>query len=111
MVFLKPAEILAAAIAVAKKKEEISWWKTFVAGFMGGLFTSMGILFAVRVGGGVPNAAPGAQRLYFGALAPTGMFMIVLTNAELVRRCGQVEDYSFGAVVGQPHVRDLFHLG
>jgi len=81
---LKPAEIIAAAVAAAKRKEELSWSKTLVAGFMAGAFIAMGGFFSLRVGGGVQSAAPGAQRLYFGAVFPVGLMLVVLTGAELV---------------------------
>mmetsp|Transcript_30976 Transcript_30976/g.49827 ORF Transcript_30976/g.49827 Transcript_30976/m.49827 type:complete len:495 (+) Transcript_30976:120-1604(+) len=84
--FKKPLDIFRAFAESAAKKGALSFWKTFVAGIMAGMYIGAGGLFSIVVGGGMPGIMetdPGVQRLAFAAVFPVGLLLCKVTGAEL----------------------------
>lgn len=74
-----------ALVKLAVTKSQLSWFNTFVLGFMAGVFTGFGGLLAVTVGGGLNTAQLGmsAAKLGMGAMFPIGLMLVIVTSAEL----------------------------
>lgn len=85
--FKKPQQIFASAVAVGEYKASLRADKTFVLAFLAGVFISLGACVALMVGGGVggiKGTDPGLAKLYFAAMFPMGIIIIVIAGGELV---------------------------
>ncbi|MEI6533170.1 MAG: formate/nitrite transporter family protein [Candidatus Roizmanbacteria bacterium] len=81
-----PSEILQTTILITKEKVNFSLQKLILLGLLGGAYIAIGGLLALIIGGAIPEIAKtniGLQKLVFGAVFPLGLFLIVVSGAEL----------------------------
>ncbi|PSS25194.1 hypothetical protein M430DRAFT_32988 [Amorphotheca resinae ATCC 22711] len=68
-------------------KAKLSWADLVLKSFLGGIFISMGALFDLSILGGMPGlraSNPMLATFIAGFTFPTGFFLIIYTNSELV---------------------------
>lgn len=81
---LSPALLYNNAVTVAEAKAAMPWAKTFLLGILAGCYIAFGGTLSIAIGGAVPSADPGIQKLLFGLFFPVGLFMVLVSGGELV---------------------------
>ncbi|MFI3303506.1 MAG: formate/nitrite transporter family protein [Rikenellaceae bacterium] len=81
-----PREIVAQINRIAVEKTNMPKSNIVVAGFLAGVYISIGALLSLTIGCGFPaiaNGNPAIVRLMMGAVFPIGLIMIVVAGGEL----------------------------
>ncbi|HKL74690.1 MAG TPA: formate/nitrite transporter family protein [Halanaerobiales bacterium] len=80
----KPEMIVEKLIKAGKKKDEITIVNSLILGFLAGAFIALGGLVAIRIVASLPKDIWGSMgRLFFAAVFPVGLIMIIFTGSEL----------------------------
>lgn len=81
---LSPDQMAEKAQEVGISKTQNSFLKTFLLGFLGGIFIAMGAMFSTVIGTGLSAALPyGIVRLLSGLVFCLGLILVVIAGAEI----------------------------
>mmetsp|Transcript_15047 Transcript_15047/g.21109 ORF Transcript_15047/g.21109 Transcript_15047/m.21109 type:complete len:425 (-) Transcript_15047:304-1578(-) len=108
--FKKPLDIFRAFAESAKKKADLSYMKTAVAGIMAGFYIAAGGLFSLSVAGGMPGIQetdPGLVKLAFASVFPVGLLLVKVTGAELWT--GNSSTMATGLLNGTVTIKGVFY--